>query len=114
MIFVSLFLKTQIANSVVMNHVTIADGCSIQGSVVCSTVQLQERVVLKDCQVIPCARSYLRFCRSHLPLLYSPISVYSFECELVGSTQVGAGFVVTAGSEYKGESLAKKEKSISI
>jgi hypothetical protein len=35
-----------------MNHVTIADGCSIQGSVICSNVQLQERVVLKDCQVI--------------------------------------------------------------
>ncbi|TYI12800.1 hypothetical protein ES332_A08G013400v1 [Gossypium tomentosum] len=60
-------------NSVVMNHVTIGDGCIIQGSVICSNVQLQERVVLKDCQV-------------------------------------GAGFVVTAGSEYKAESLAKKEK----
>lgn len=24
--------------------------------------------------------------------------------------QVGAGFVVTAGGEYKGEALAKKEK----
>lgn len=35
-----------------MNHVTIGDGCSIQGSVICSNVQLQERVVLKDCQVI--------------------------------------------------------------
>ncbi|PPS04176.1 hypothetical protein GOBAR_AA16489 [Gossypium barbadense] len=60
-------------NSVVMNHVTIGDGCIIQGSVICSNVQLQERVELKDCQV-------------------------------------GAGFVVTAGSEYKAESLAKKEK----
>ncbi|KAG8483603.1 hypothetical protein CXB51_022434 [Gossypium anomalum] len=63
----------KVVNSVVMNHVTIGDGCIIQGSVVCSNVQLQERVVLKDCQV-------------------------------------GAGFVVTAGSEYKGESLARKEK----
>lgn len=26
------------------------------------------------------------------------------------SIQVGAGYVVTAGSEYKGEALAKKEK----
>lgn len=69
--------NVKIVNSVVMNHVAIADGCSIQGSVICSTVQLQERVVLKDCQV-------------------------------------GAGFVVTAGSEYKGESLAKKEKILSI
>lgn len=42
----------QIVNSIVMNHVTIGDGCSIQGSVVCSNVQLQERVVLKDCQVL--------------------------------------------------------------
>ncbi|XP_071724543.1 translation initiation factor eIF2B subunit gamma-like [Rutidosis leptorrhynchoides] len=65
--------NVKIVNSVVMNHVTIGDGCSIQGSVICSNVQLQERVVLKDCQV-------------------------------------GAGFVVTAGSEYKGESLARKEK----
>ncbi|WRX33104.1 Hexapeptide repeat - like 10 [Theobroma cacao] len=63
----------KVVNSVVMNHVTIGDGCIIQGSVICSNVQLQERVVLKDCQV-------------------------------------GAGFVVTAGSEYKGESLARKEK----
>ncbi|GAB2277972.1 hypothetical protein Dimus_012671 [Dionaea muscipula] len=66
--------NVKIVNSVVMNHATIGDGCSIQGSVICSNVQLQERVVLKDCQV-------------------------------------GAGFVVTAGSMYKGESLAKKEKS---
>ncbi|XP_048324253.2 uncharacterized protein LOC107410292 isoform X3 [Ziziphus jujuba] len=65
--------KTTVVNSVVMNHVTIGDGCSIQGSVICSNVQLQERVVLKDCQV-------------------------------------GAGFVVTAGSECKGEALARKEK----
>jgi len=35
-----------------MNHVTIGDGCSIQGSVICSNVQLQERATLKDCQVI--------------------------------------------------------------
>ncbi|KAI4345325.1 hypothetical protein L6164_012457 [Bauhinia variegata] len=65
--------NVKVVNSVVMNHVTIGDGCSIQGSVICSNVQLQERVVLKDCQV-------------------------------------GAGFVVTAGSEYKGEVLARKEK----
>lgn len=42
----------QVVNSVVMNHVSIADGCTIQNSVICSNVQLQERVVLKDCQVI--------------------------------------------------------------
>ncbi|KAL8055662.1 hypothetical protein ABFS82_04G069400 [Erythranthe guttata] len=65
--------NVKIVNSVVMNHVSIGDGCSIQGSIICSNVQLQERAVLKDCQV-------------------------------------GASFVVTAGSEYKGESLAKKEK----
>ncbi|KAF8039641.1 hypothetical protein BT93_B1999 [Corymbia citriodora subsp. variegata] len=65
--------NVKIFNSIVMNHVTIGDGCSIHGSVICSNVQLQERVVLKDCQV-------------------------------------GAGFVVIAGGEYKGESLAKKEK----
>ncbi|XP_068662946.1 uncharacterized protein [Aristolochia californica] len=66
--------NVKIANSVVMNYVTIEDGCSIQGSVICSNVNLQERVVLKDCQV-------------------------------------GAGYVITAGSEYKSESLARKEKS---
>ncbi|XP_048232218.1 probable translation initiation factor eIF-2B subunit gamma isoform X2 [Ricinus communis] len=65
--------NVKVVNSVIMNHVTVGDGCSIQGSVICSNVQLQERVVLKDCQV-------------------------------------GAGFVVTAGCEYKGESLARKEK----
>ncbi|KAJ9673041.1 hypothetical protein PVL29_026353 [Vitis rotundifolia] len=65
--------NVKVVNSVVMNHVTISDGCSIQGSVICSNAQLQERVVLKDCQV-------------------------------------GAGFVVTSGSEYKGEFLAKKER----
>lgn len=50
----SLFFPSgiQVANSVIMNHVTIGDGCSIQGSVICSNVQLQERVNLKDCQVI--------------------------------------------------------------
>ncbi|KAL1323289.1 uncharacterized protein LOC107482266 [Arachis duranensis] len=63
--------NVKVVNSIVMNHVTIGDGCSIQGSVICSNVQLQERAVLKDCQV-------------------------------------GAGFVVAAGSECKGEVLAKK------
>lgn len=28
--------------------------------------------------------------------------------------QVGAGFVVTAGSDYKGESLAKKQKQCQV
>ncbi|KAK2993135.1 hypothetical protein RJ640_006822, partial [Escallonia rubra] len=56
--------NVKVVNSVVMNHVTVGDGCSIQGSVICSNVQLQDRAVLKDCQV-------------------------------------GAGFVVTTGSEYK-------------
>ncbi|XP_044483373.1 translation initiation factor eIF-2B subunit gamma isoform X1 [Mangifera indica] len=65
--------NVKVVNSIVMNHVTIGDGCSIQGSVICSNAQLQERVVLKDCQV-------------------------------------GAGFVVSAGCEHKGESLARKEK----
>ncbi|CAA0805925.1 Unknown protein [Striga hermonthica] len=65
--------NVKIVNSVVMNYVTIGDGCSIQGSIICSNVLLQERAVLKDCQV-------------------------------------GAGFVVVAGSEHRGESLAKKER----
>uniref|UniRef100_M8CTP6 Translation initiation factor eIF2B subunit gamma n=1 Tax=Aegilops tauschii TaxID=37682 RepID=M8CTP6_AEGTA len=43
--------NVKIVNSVVMNHVVIEDGCHIQGSVVCNNVQLQERAVLKDCQV---------------------------------------------------------------
>ncbi|KAL8527297.1 hypothetical protein ACS0TY_005245 [Phlomoides rotata] len=43
--------NVKIVNSVVMNHVTIGDGCSIQGSIICNNVQLQERAVLKDCQV---------------------------------------------------------------
>ncbi|KAK3133019.1 hypothetical protein QOZ80_6AG0530950 [Eleusine coracana subsp. coracana] len=63
--------NVKIVNSVVMNHVVIEDGCHIQGSVVCNNIQLQERAVLKDCQV-------------------------------------GAGYIVTAGSEHKSESLARK------
>ncbi|XP_066386686.1 uncharacterized protein [Miscanthus floridulus] len=63
--------NVKIVNSVVMNHVVMEDGCHIQGSVVCNNVQLQERAVLKDCQV-------------------------------------GAGYIVTAGSEHKAESLARK------
>ncbi|KAJ8450579.1 hypothetical protein Cgig2_020216 [Carnegiea gigantea] len=63
--------NVKIANSVVMNHVTIADGCSIQGSVICSTVQLQERVILRDCQVMPCP-----LILSLLPLL--PIVTHPF------------------------------------
>ncbi|KAH0462449.1 hypothetical protein IEQ34_010024 [Dendrobium chrysotoxum] len=63
--------NVKIFNSVVMNHVTIEDGCFIQGSVICNNAQLQERVVLKDCQV-------------------------------------GAGYVLTVGSEYKSEPLSKK------
>lgn len=43
----------KITNSVVMNHVTLEDGCQVQGSVICSDVHLQERVLLKDCQVGP-------------------------------------------------------------
>ncbi|WVZ80325.1 hypothetical protein U9M48_027811 [Paspalum notatum var. saurae] len=63
--------SVKIVNSVVMNHVVIEDGCHIQGSVVCNNVQLQERAVLKDCQI-------------------------------------GAGYIVTTGSEHKAESLARK------
>ncbi|KAL6602723.1 hypothetical protein ACP70R_043084 [Stipagrostis hirtigluma subsp. patula] len=63
--------NVKIVNSVVMNHVVIEDGCHIQGSVVCNNVQLQERAILKDCQV-------------------------------------GAGYIVTGGSEHKAESLARK------
>lgn len=82
-----------------MNHVTIADGCSIQGSVICSNVQLQERVVLKDCQVISLSLSH--------ECLWM---VFHYSIMLCPSIQVGAGFVVTAGSECKGEAWAKKEK----
>ena len=43
----------QILNSVVMNHVSIEDGCTVQGAVICSNVLLQEGCVLRDCQVSP-------------------------------------------------------------
>ncbi|KAJ8751441.1 hypothetical protein K2173_016651 [Erythroxylum novogranatense] len=95
--------NVKIVNSVVMNHVTIGDGCSIQGSVICSNVQLQERVVLRDCQVSflvlsrPLPTSLDSYCRSR----YLHFVLYRL-------AQVGAGFVVTAGGEYKGESLARK------
>jgi translation initiation factor eIF-2B subunit gamma len=97
-----------VVNSVVMNHVTIGDGCSIQGSVICSNAQLQERAVLKDCQVLspsPVPLSLFSLSQVH--------TVHNFMCILcchlaMSSFQVGAGFVVTAGSEHKGESLARK------
>ncbi|KAJ9146621.1 hypothetical protein P3X46_028860 [Hevea brasiliensis] len=60
--------NVKVVNSVIMNHVTIGDGSSIQG---CINVQLQERAGLKDCQV-------------------------------------GAGFVVAAGCEYKGDPWPEK------
>ncbi|CAN1250018.1 Translation initiation factor eIF-2B subunit gamma, partial [Linum perenne] len=44
--------NVKIVNSIVMDHATIGDGCSIQGSVISSNIQFQERVVLKDCQVV--------------------------------------------------------------
>ncbi|KAJ0714303.1 putative nucleotidyl transferase domain, nucleotide-diphospho-sugar transferase [Helianthus annuus] len=62
--------NVKIVNSVIMNHVTIGDGCSIQGTIISSNVQLQERALLRDCQI-------------------------------------GAGYVVAAGSEHKGELLRK-------
>jgi translation initiation factor eIF-2B subunit gamma len=55
--------NVKVANSVIMNHVAIGDGCSIQGSVICSNVQLQERVILKDCQVISLSLSLSLACR---------------------------------------------------
>ncbi len=55
-----------------MNHVAIGDGCSIQGSVICSNVQLQERVILKDCQVISLS---LSLSRMHVRILVIGISM---------------------------------------
>lgn len=92
----------QVVNSVVMNHVSIADGCTIQNSVICSNVQLQERVVLKDCQVIRTSQLL------HFPL--RPFLMRRRHLILCFAFQVGANFVVTTGSECKGEALAKKEK----
>ena len=81
-----------------MNHVTIADGCSIQGSVICSNVQLQERVVLKDCQVISLSYTYIHV---------STIGVcMSFN---IGLHSV-MSYAITAGRECEGEALAKEEK----
>lgn len=93
-----LVLWMQVVNSVVMNHVSIGDCCSIQGSVICSNVQLQERAVVKDCQVICFA-----FFSDHFFMI--AIWIGMRHC---WSWQVGAGYVVTAGSECKGEVLAKK------
>lgn len=108
----------QVVNSVVMNHVTIGDGCSIQGSVICSNVQLQERVVLRDCQVSSLSPSLSSHTFSLTRTCAFPQHI-NFICFFLCPSshfvlhlqyKVGAGFVVTAGSEYKGESLAKKEK----
>ena len=92
-----LLLRLQVVNSVVMNHVTIGDSCSIQGSIICSNVQLQERAVLKDCQVIYFIFFWVFFMVT--------IWIGTWHCLCC---QVGAGFVVAAGSECKGDVLAKK------
>ena len=67
----------QIVNSVVMNHVVIEDGCHIQGSVVCNNVQLQERSVLKDCQVASfglCSKNEREHFKMHVRLKMVAIS----------------------------------------
>lgn len=99
------FLILQIVNSVVMDHATIGDGCTVQGSVICSNVQLQERATLKDCQVSH-ASTTLTYYMGQLELEFIITNLYCHSSIF----QVGTGFVVTSGSEYKGESLAKKEK----
>lgn len=72
-----LYMHMQVVNSVVMNHVTIGDGCIIQGSVICSNVQLQERVVLKDCQVI-IRHSFAQTLHTHKDAI--GLIMLSYEC----------------------------------
>jgi translation initiation factor eIF-2B subunit gamma len=44
-------LNANIVILVVLNHVKIQDGCLIKGSIICSSVHLQERAMLGDCHV---------------------------------------------------------------
>ena len=60
-------------NSVVMNYVTLEDGCQVQGSVICSNAHLQERVNLKDCQV---------------KMRYDDFAILLFECIFINVISV--------------------------
>lgn len=45
--------STKIINSVLLDNVTVGEGCHLQNSVICSGATLCDRVTLKDCQVGP-------------------------------------------------------------
>jgi len=43
--------NVKVINCVIMDDVTVGDGCHIQNCIICSGAVVQERCSLKDCQV---------------------------------------------------------------
>lgn len=50
-VFNRLGVNVKVINCVLMDGVTVADGCHIQNSILCNGATVQERCTLKDCQV---------------------------------------------------------------
>lgn len=69
-----------------MNHASIEDGCTVQGSVICSNVQLQEGCVLRDCQVKPlnfCSAFFFFFGHGSEINIFSSSGIHSFNPKLL-------------------------------
>lgn len=93
-------INVKVINSVLMDNVVVADNCTIQNSILCSGVQLKERASVKDCQVR---------CMQGLVLLTESMLLLTSIMRL-SNAQIGPGFVVAGGLEYKSEVLVKGGK----
>ncbi|KAG4129853.1 hypothetical protein ERO13_D09G105900v2 [Gossypium hirsutum] len=82
--------KCQVKRSVIGRHCRIGSHVKVVNSVVMNHVTIGDGCIIQGSVIC-----------SNVQLL---------ERVVLKDCQVGAGFVVTAGSEYKGESLARKEK----
>lgn len=96
----------KVVYAVVMDHLTIRDGFSIEGSAISSNAQFQR------------ASCPQRFSGTHAHSL-THISSHDQCCSQIisafhyfhgASLQVESGFIVTSGSKHKGEFGSKKEK----
>ncbi|XWS52647.1 hypothetical protein CRYUN_Cryun11dG0088800 [Craigia yunnanensis] len=82
--------KCQVKRSVIGRHCRIGSHVKVVNSVVMNHVTICDGCIIQGSVI--CSNVQLQ------------------ERVVLKDCQVGAGFVVTAGSEYKGESLARKEK----
>ncbi|MBA0615472.1 hypothetical protein Godav_015605 [Gossypium davidsonii] len=82
--------KCQVKRSVIGRHCRIGSHVKVVNSVVMNHVTIGDGCIIQGSVI--CSNVQLQ------------------EHVVLKDCQVGAGFVVTAGSEYKGESLARKEK----